>query len=76
VVTDVSGPGISQTKVLVQGLVLTPSGAVFQQFEVVTDVSGPGVIGVTKQTVLLQVVGTPAPSPITVVTDVQLASVV
>jgi hypothetical protein len=74
VVTDVSGPGIVQTKVLVQGLVLTPSGAVFQQFEVVTDVSGPGVIGVTKQTVLLQVVGTPAPAPITVVTDVQLAS--
>jgi hypothetical protein len=76
VVTDVSGPGIVQTKVLVQGLVLTPAGAVFQQFEVVTDVSGPGIIGVTKQTVLLQVVGAPAPSPITVVTDVQLAPVV
>ncbi|MCL6591659.1 MAG: DUF3794 domain-containing protein [Firmicutes bacterium] len=75
VVTDVSGPGIVQTKVLVQGLVLTPAGAVFQQFEVVTDVSGPGIIGVTKQTVLLQAVGTPAPSPITVVTDVQIAAV-
>lgn len=73
IISDISGPGIVQTKVLVQGLVLTPTGAVFQQFEVVTDVSGPGIAGVTKQTVLLQRVGEPAPTPITVVTDVQLA---
>ena len=73
VVTDVSGPGIVQSKVLVEGLVLTPAGAVFEQFEVVTDVSGPGIAGVTKQTILLQRVGAPAPEPITVVTGVQLA---
>ncbi len=72
VVTNVSGPDIMQTKVRVQGLVQTPSGAVFQEFDVVTDVSGLGIIGVTKQTVLLQKVGDAAPTPITVVTDVQL----
>lgn len=73
VVTDVSGPGVIETKVAVQGLILTPSGAVFQQFEAVTDVSGPGILKVTKQTVMLQRVGDPAPTPITVVTDVQIA---
>jgi hypothetical protein len=73
IVTDVSGPGVTQTKVLVEGLVLTPGGPVLQQFEVVTDVSGPGIISVTKQTVLLRRVGEPVPAPITVVTGVQLA---
>jgi hypothetical protein len=73
IVSDVTGPGIVQTKVLVQGLVSTLEGTVFQQFEVVTDVSGPGIAGVTKQTVLLQRVGETTPTPISVVTDVQLA---
>lgn len=73
IVTDVSGPNVSQTKVLVEGFLVTPSGPVFQQFEVVTDVSAPGIAGVTKQTVLLQRVGEPTPTPITVVTSVQLA---
>lgn len=73
IVTDVSGPGVTETKVLVEGLILTPSGAVLQQFEVVTDVSGPGINSVTKQTVRLQRVGEPGPTPITVVTGVQLA---
>jgi hypothetical protein len=73
IVTDVSGLGITQTKLLVEGLVLTPGGAVFQQFEAVTDVSGDGIVGVTKQTVPLQVVGEPAPRPVTVVTGVQFA---
>ncbi len=71
VVTDVTGPGITQTKVLVEALVLTPDGPVLRQFEVVTDVSGGGITGVTRQTLVLQVVGEPAPRPISVVTGVQ-----
>lgn len=73
IVTDVSGPGVTETKVLVEGLILTPSGPVLQQFEAVTDVSAPGISSVTKQTVRLQRVGEPVPTPITVVTGVQLA---
>ena len=73
IVTDVSGSNVTETQELVEGLILTPAGPVFQQFKVVTNVSAPGIIGVSKQTVLLQKVGEPAPSPITVVTDVQLA---
>ncbi len=73
IVTDVSGPGVTETKVLVEGMKLTPNGALFQQFEVVTDVSSPKIAGVTKQTVLLQRAGEPVPMPITVVTDVRVA---
>jgi len=72
VVTDVTGPGIVTERILVEGLVLTPEGAVFKQFYVVIEVSGPGVVSVTKEFVLLQKVGAPAPAPILVVVDVQL----
>jgi len=72
IVTDVTGSNVTETQVLVEGLILTPEGPVFQQFKVVTNVSAPGITGVSKQTVLLQKVGEPAPSPISVVTDVQL----
>jgi hypothetical protein len=75
VVTDVTGPGIMTKTVRVRALVLTPGGAVFQEFNVVTDVSGPGIISVTKQVVLLDVVGdgNPNPVPVEVVTNVQFA---
>ncbi len=72
VVTDVSGTGIVQTKVLVRALVQTANGPVSEEFEVVTDVSGPGILNVTKQLVFLDVVGDDNPNrvPIEVVTDV------
>jgi hypothetical protein len=74
VVTDVTGPGVSKTQVLVQGLVRTASGDQLQQFNAITAVSGPGIVGVTTtQTDILQIVGDPAPTPITVVTGVQIA---
>ncbi len=73
IVSDVSGPGITQAKILVEGLVLTPDETVLQQFEAVTDVSGNGISGVTKQTVRLQVVGEPAPRPVNAVTGVQFS---
>lgn len=75
VVTDVTGPGIVQTKVRVRALVLTPEGTiVLQEFDVVTDVSGPGIGAVTKQVLLLDVVGdgNPNPVPVEVVTDVEI----
>jgi hypothetical protein len=73
-VTNVTGPSVSQTKLLVQGLVRTSNGDVFEQFDVVTDVSGPGIIGVTHvQTDLLQKVGEPSSTPVTIVTAVQVA---
>lgn len=75
VVTSVTGPGIVTETIRVRALVLTPEGAVFQEFDVVTDVSGPGVINVTKRVIQLDVVddGNPNPVPVEVVTDVQLA---
>lgn len=74
VVTNVSGPGIVQSKVRVRALVLTPSGPVLQEFDVVTDVSGPGIGTVTKQVLRLDVVddGNPNPVPVEVVTDVEI----
>jgi hypothetical protein len=74
-VTDVSGIGITQNKVAVQALVLTPLGDQFQVINVVTDTSGPGIIDVTKQTVLLQKVGNTVPTPITVVINVKTTTV-
>jgi selenophosphate synthase len=75
VVTNVTGPGIVTERIRVRALVLTPEGAIFQEFDVVTDVSGPGVISVTKRVIPLDVVndGNPNPVPVEVVTDVQLA---
>lgn len=75
VVTSVTGPGIVTETIRVRALVLTPEGAVFQEFDVVTDVRGPGVINVTKRVIPLDVVndGNPNPVPVEVVTDVQLA---
>ncbi len=75
VVTNVTGPGIETETIRVRALVLTPEGAVFQEFDVVTDVSGPGVISVTKRVISLDVVGdgNPNPVPVEVVTDVRLA---
>lgn len=75
VVTSVTGPGIATETIRVRALVLTPEGAVFQEFDVVTDVRGPGVINVTKRVIPLDVVndGNPNPVPVEVVTDVQLA---
>ncbi len=75
VVTSVTGPGIETETIRVRALVLTPEGAVFQEFNVVTDVSGPGVLSVTKRVISLDVVGdgNPNPVPVEVVTDVQLA---
>ncbi|MGE5604703.1 MAG: DUF3794 domain-containing protein, partial [Bacteroidota bacterium] len=75
VVTSVTGPGIVTETIRVRALVLTPEGAVFQEFDVVTDVSGPGIINVTKRVIPLDVVndGNPNPVPVEVVTDVQLA---
>lgn len=72
VVTDVSGTGIVQTKVLVRALVQTANGPVSEEFEVVTDVSGPGILNVTKQLLFLDVVEDDNPNrvPIEVVTDV------
>lgn len=75
VVTDVTGPGIIQTKVRVRALVLTADGTIeLQEFDVVTDVSGPGIGVVTKQVLLLDVVNddNPNPVPVEVVTDVQI----
>jgi hypothetical protein len=73
-VIDVTGPGVSATRVLMQGLIRTAKGDVFQTIEVVTDVSGPGIIGVTReQTDLLQIVGSPV-TPVTIVTGVQIAN--
>lgn len=74
-VTDVSGTGISQNKVAVQAMVLTPSGDHFQQIDVVTDVSGPGIVDVKRQTVLLQRVGDKVATPITIVTNVSTTTV-
>jgi len=75
VVTSVTGPGIVTDTIRVRALVLTPEGAVFQEFDVVTDVRGPGVLSVTKRVIPLDVVndGNPNPVPVEVVTDVQLA---
>ena len=75
VVTSVTGPGIVTETIRVRALVLTPEGAVFQEFDVVTNVSGPGIINVTKRVIPLDVVndGNPNPVPVEVVTDVQLA---
>ncbi|HOJ78442.1 MAG TPA: DUF3794 domain-containing protein [Bacillota bacterium] len=74
VVTDVTGPGIVQTKVRVRAFVLTPDGPVLQELDVVTDVSGPGIAGVERQTLLLDVVddGNPNPVPVDVVVRVIL----
>ncbi len=74
-VTDVSGSGISQNKVAVQAMILTPSGDHFQQIDVVTDVSGPGIVDVKRQTVLLQRVGDKVATPITIVTNVSTTTV-
>lgn len=64
VVTDVTGPGIETTRVLIRvdGLELF----------VVTDVRGPGVKRVVKDTIIAIVVDSPDPNPqpIVVVTDV------
>ncbi len=75
VVTGVTGPGIVTETIRVRALVLTPEGAVFQEFDVVTDVRGPGVINVTKRVIPLDVVndGNPNPVPVEVVTDVRIA---
>lgn len=74
VVTSVTGSGIVTETIRVRALVLTPEGAVFQEFDVVTDVRGPGIINVTKRVIPLDVVndGNPNPVPVEVVTDVQL----
>jgi len=74
VVTDVSGPGVVQSKVRVRAFVSTSTGTVLQEFDVVTDVSGPGIAGVEKQTLPLDVVGdnNPNPVPVAVVTRVIL----
>lgn len=75
VVTDVTGPGVVQTKVRVRAFVLTSDGQIVQQeFDVVTAVSGPGIAGVETRVLLLDVVGdgNPNPVPVTVVTRVIL----
>jgi len=75
VVTNVSGPGIVQSKVRVRAFVLLPNGQIeLQEFDVVTDVSGPGIGNVTRQVLLLDVVndGNPNPVPVQVVTDVEI----
>jgi hypothetical protein len=73
-VTNVTGTGVSISRVLMQGLIRTATGDVLQQIDVVTDVSGPGIIGVThEQTDLLQIVGATSITPVTIVTSVQIA---
>lgn len=75
VVTNVSGPGIVQSKVRVRAFVLTAGGnIVLQEFDVVTNVSGPGIGNVTRRVLLLDVVndGNPNPVPVEVVTDVEI----
>ncbi|HBE79507.1 MAG TPA: hypothetical protein DDW65_17280 [Firmicutes bacterium] len=74
VVTNVTGTGVVETQLLVQGLVRTPNGDQLQQLNAVTNVSGPGIIGVShEQTDLLQIVGEPSSIPVTIVTAVQIA---
>lgn len=73
VVTNVTGPGISVTRIAVNALVVV-NGTVQQQVvQVVTDVSGPGITEVIRETLLLDVVndGNPNPVPVSVVTDVR-----
>lgn len=75
VVTNVSGPGIVQTKLrVIANVLVSGGGTVTQEIDVVTDVSGPGIGNVTKQVIPLIVVGSgnPNPVPVEVVTDVQL----
>jgi hypothetical protein len=76
VVTDVSGPGVVQSKVRVRAFVLLPDGRIeLREFDVVTNVTAPGIAGVEKQVLLLDVVGdgNPNPVPVEVVTRVILA---
>jgi hypothetical protein len=76
VVTDVTGPGVVQTKVRVVELVLLSDGRTERrEFDVVTDVAGPGIAKIEKQVVLLNLVddGNPNPVPVEVVTKVILA---
>lgn len=76
VVTNVTGPGISVTRIAVNALVVV-NGTVQQQVvEVVTDVSGPGITEVIRETLLLDVVndGNPNPVPVSVVTDVRFSA--
>ena len=75
VITDVSGPGIVQTKLpVIANSQIAGDGAVTGELNVVTDVSGTGIGNVTKQAIPLVVVGSDNPNRVLVevVTAVQL----
>jgi hypothetical protein len=77
VVTDVTGPGVVQTKIRVVELVLLPDGQTERrEFDVVTAVTGIGIVGTEQAVVLLNVIenGTVNRKPVEVVIKVILAA--
>jgi hypothetical protein len=73
VVTDVSGPGVIQTKITVNEWVLLPDGrSERREFGVVTTVTGQAIAGVERAVIVLNVIenGTVNRRPVEVVTRV------